>query len=588
MELTLTFAPCYANASMPTSQGSDSSNPNPTDIQRLLTTDSGSALDYFTKLAGHRCVSAIQRQLPLVLPSLREISYYTHQIETVGRVVKDMKGRAILADEVGLGKTIEAGLALREYIAQGLVKRFLILTPASLAQQWREELKVKFRLNCRINSESGGWDKYPFLIASIDTAKSGRNRKEITGQAWDLVIVDEAHKLKNHKSLNWKFVSSITTKFLLLLTATPIQNTLEELYNLVFLIRPGYLKTRKFFKKHFTSQGDAKVPANPQQFRDLLGKVLIRHRREETAVKFTQRKVHLLPVEFSPAEAALYRTLNGFIDSCYFSVSHVEKGLNRLTLMLMERMVTSSPRALAKTIEKILENPFVPYLYAVSLRKVLAETEKVREVSKATQVLDLVTRMVETEGKVIIFTQFRESQEYLAEQLGQRGVTCVKFYGSLNGRQKDEAIVQFATSAQVLVSTDSGAEGRNLQFCKVVINYDLPWNPMKVEQRIGRVHRLGQTRDVEIYNVYYKDSIEEYVVELLTKKIRLFKLIVGELDVILGLTKFKGNLESQIMDVYLTAKNKGELRRKLSEIGEDFQQALKEYEKIKVAQNEIF
>ena len=114
------------------------------------------------------------------------------------------------------------------------------------------------------------------------TAKSGRNRKEITAQAWDLVIVDEAHKLKNHKSLNWKFVSSISTKFLLLLTATPIQNTLEELYNLVFLIRPGYLKTRKFFKKHFTSSGDAKVPANPAQFRELLGKVLIRHRREET------------------------------------------------------------------------------------------------------------------------------------------------------------------------------------------------------------------------------------------------------------------------------------------------------------------
>lgn len=567
--------------------GSD--NPDaPTDIRRLLTTPPGPALDYFVKLAGHRTISAIRRQLPLVLPSLREISYYTHQVETVSRVVKDMKGRAILADEVGLGKTIEAGLSLREYIAQGLVKRFLILTPASLAQQWREELKVKFRLNCRINSESGGWDKYPFLIASIDTAKSGRNRREITAQAWDLVIVDEAHKLKNHKSLNWKFVSSITTKFLLLLTATPIQNTLEELYNLVFLIRPGYLKTRKFFKKHFTSSGDAKVPANPQQFRDLLGKVLIRHRREETAVKFTQRKVHLLPVEFSPAENALYKTLNGFIDSCYFSVSHVEKGLNRLTLMLMERMVTSSPRALAKTIEKILENPFVPYLYAVALRKVLAETEKVRLVSKAAVVLELVQRMAETEGKVIIFTQFRESQEYLAEQLTQRDISCVKFYGSLNGRQKDEAIVQFATRAKVLVSTDSGAEGRNLQFCKVVINYDLPWNPMKVEQRIGRVHRLGQTKDVEIYNVYYKDSIEEYVVELLTKKIRLFKLIVGELDVILGLTKFKGNLESQIMDVYLTAKNKGELRRKLSEIGEDFQQAMKEYEKIKVAQNEIF
>jgi SNF2 family DNA or RNA helicase len=295
--------------------------------------------------------------------------------------------------------------------------------------------------------------------------------------------------------------------------------------------------------------------------------------------------VHLIPVEFSPTEAALYKTLNGFIDSCYFSVSHVERGLNRLTRMLMERMVTSSPRALARTIAKILENPFVPYLYAVALRRVHAEAEKVQGVTKAKVVLDMIAQM---DGKIIIFTQFRESQEYLAEQLKERGISYVKFYGSLNTRQKDEAIVEFATKARVLVSTDSGAEGRNLQFCKRVINYDLPWNPMKVEQRIGRVHRLGQTSDVEVFNVYYKDSIEEYVVELLTKKIRLFKLIVGELDVILGLTKFKGNLESQIMDVYLTAKNKRDLQRKLSEIGKDFQQALQEYEKIKTAQNEIF
>src|SRR5207244_4310511 len=134
----------------------------------------------------------------------------------------------------------------------------------------------------------------------------------------------------------------------------------------------------------------------------------------KSALKSARRQGYLISVECSPPEGALYKTLTGFIDSCYFSVSHVERGLNRLTLMLMERMVTSSPRALAKTIEKILENPFVPYLYAVSLRKVLAETEKVSAVSKASVVLDLVARMVETEGKVIIFTQFRESQEYLA------------------------------------------------------------------------------------------------------------------------------------------------------------------------------
>lgn len=514
-----------------------------------------------------------------------KIFFYPHQVEAVCTLIEEFHGRGLLADEVGLGKTVEAGLIVKEYIHRGLAKRILVLTPASLVLQWREEMTTKFGLQFQTHLDKERWSDAEMLIISIDSAKSKRFAKAFQGRQYDVVIVDEAHKLKNHRSLNWKFVQSLSTKFLLMLTATPIQNSLEELYNLIFLLKPGYLQTRKLFRKQFTVTSNSKIPKNPEKLKDLLKKVVIRHRRVETSIPFTQRNVHLIPVDFSKQELATYQYLNQFIASSYGGLSHFERGINRLTLILLERMVTSSPQALISTLARILVNPALPPGFAEQLAQLSKMAQKIKAVSKARRVLDIVRGLDE---KVIIFTQFRETQEYVARLLDEYKVDNILFYGGLTPRRKDEIIREFAGPVRVLISTDSGAEGRNLQFCRHLVNFDLPWNPMKVEQRIGRVHRLGQQKDVDIYNIFYRDSIEEYVVELLMHKIRLFKLVVGELDIILGLTKQAVDLEDKIMDIVVQSKTKRELKYNFDKLGRQFSRALHDYERVKKAQDTLY
>ncbi|HEX7714171.1 MAG TPA: DEAD/DEAH box helicase, partial [Bacillota bacterium] len=185
---------------------------------------------------------------------------YPHQIETVRKVISQMRGRAILADEVGLGKTIEAGMILKEYLLRGLVKRFLILTPAALCRQWEAELREKFAIPVLIARREYDWNHYDFLLASMDTAKKESHRTEILKGYFDMIIVDEAHKLKSTVTQNFQFVQGIQKKFFLLLTATPLQNDLKELFNLITLLRPGQLGNYRQFKQKFTK--DKRTPQN--------------------------------------------------------------------------------------------------------------------------------------------------------------------------------------------------------------------------------------------------------------------------------------------------------------------------------------
>ncbi|MBI3893946.1 MAG: ATP-dependent helicase, partial [Candidatus Wallbacteria bacterium] len=353
----------------------------------------------------------------------------------------------------------------------------------------------------------------------------------------------------------------------------------------IFLLKPGFLQTRKLFRKQFTITSNSKLPKNPEKLRELLGKVVIRHRRSETSIPFTQRNVHLIPVDFGKQELLTYTYLNQFISSSYGSVSHFEKGINRLTLILLERMVTSSPHALISTLERILVNPSLPPGFAEQLATLKKMALKIKTVAKVKKAIDIVTGV---KDKIILFTQFRETQEHLKRVMDERGIDNILFYGGLTPRQKDEIIHKFSKDVRVLISTDSGAEGRNLQFCRNLINFDLPWNPMKVEQRIGRVHRLGQQRDVDIFNIFYRDSIEEYVVELLMHKIRLFKLVVGELDIILGLTKQSIDLEEKIMDIVVASKSKREMKYNFEKLGRHFSRALRDYDRVKKAQDALY
>src|SRR2546426_3536975 len=220
----------------------------------------------------------------LCLPLIRGARHYDYQVDTALKVLREMRGRAILADEVGLGKTIEAGIVLKELVVRGLARKVLILTPASLVVQWQEEMTMKFGLDFEIMDEFEDWARHDLVISSIDTAKRDVHREEIERLSYDVVIVDEAHRLKNRATKNWRLVASARQKYILLLTATPVQNDLDELFNVVTLLRPGQLSSYGGFRERFLRRGDRRTPTNPRELRRLLKEVMIRNRRGSVLV----------------------------------------------------------------------------------------------------------------------------------------------------------------------------------------------------------------------------------------------------------------------------------------------------------------
>lgn len=248
-----------------------------------------------------------------VLSYLPHMEFLDHQIETAKTVMEEMNGRAILADEVGLGKTIEAGLILKEYMIRGLVKNALLLVPASLINQWIKELQEKFYIPAISYRKNYEWDAYPIYVTSLDLAKRKPHRDNILKLDFDMVIVDEAHKLKNHKTLNYQFVRSLKKKYCLLLTATPIQNNLIELFNLVSILKPGYLGSyESFTKKYGKLRGEQ---LQDTYLRKLVQKVMVRNRRKDTILNDVKRNVHSVWIQFTEEEQRVYDELNDFLQS---------------------------------------------------------------------------------------------------------------------------------------------------------------------------------------------------------------------------------------------------------------------------------
>lgn len=484
---------------------------------------------------------------------------YPHQLETARRVIEEFGGRAILADEVGLGKTVEAGLILREYILRGQVERALILCPASLVWQWYHELREKFLISALLQRTEYDWERTDIIIASIDTAKRRPHADIIHSQEYDMLIVDEAHRLKNERTENYRFASKIRKTFCLMLTATPVQNDLQELYNLVHLTVPGLLGSPSSFRTRFML--DKRTPLDPDGLRRLLRRVLIRNRRGPDTVQLTARRVESVHCRLMPAERELYDELVN-LSRCG-AVGDGDGPLSALSLITLQREACSSAHALLFTLQGILERSSDPEVRA-RLERIAEKARAVNEHAKVYAVLDLLERIAD---RVIIFTEYRATQQYLLEVLQQRGITALGFDGSLSASRKEWTKELFRRYAQVLVSTESGGEGLNFQFCAHMINYDLPWNPMKVEQRIGRIHRLGQTRDVYVYNLVTADTIEEYIVRLLYEKIRLFELAVGELDEILSAASLAPpDLERELAEILSTSRSPGEMSARLEEL----------------------
>ncbi|MEQ2526160.1 SNF2-related protein [Bacillaceae bacterium CLA-AA-H227] len=498
-------------------------------------------------------------QAPKHLPNLTPLP---HQIEVAKQVIENMNGKAILADEVGLGKTIEAGLILKEYMIRGLVKKVLILVPASLVSQWASELTSKFYIPAVAQKKSYVWEQCDVVVSSIDTAKRNPHRDIIFGLDYDLIIIDEAHKLKNNKTKNYEFVQSLKKKFCLLLTATPIQNRISEIFNLVSLLKPGHLGNETVFYEKY--KRDSRSLNDDQHLKELVNKVMIRNRRADTGIEWTERHVETIPIQFSAGEKALYdavselRSEDNWMATSAFSV------------MTLQREACSSREAVFVTLKNMLnkkEDPS-PYFQA-QIESLIEKVQAVQMNSKAEKALELIKKI---DDKVIIFTEYRATQLYLQWFLKQNGITSVPFRGGFKRGKKDWMRELFQKHAQVLIATEAGGEGINLQFCHHIINFDLPWNPMRLEQRIGRVHRLGQEQDVHIYNFATKDTVEEHVLKLLHEKIALFEKVIGDLDDILTKLEF-GNFEDYLVDIFGHSTSEGEMRIKMDNLNSMIQLA---------------
>jgi len=519
---------------------------------------------------------------------LEEISveHYEHQIDAALRALRDMRGRALLADEVGLGKTIEAGIIMKELIERGLVRTVLVLTPASLTEQWREELSDKFGEAFTImntpddwravqDAERGRW------LTSLDRAKLKQHSEQILAREYDLLIVDEAHKLKNRSTLAWKFVNQIRKRYVLMLTATPVQNDLLELYSLITILSPGQLGTVRAFRRHFLDNTDKRLPKNAPALRGLLNDVMIRNRRSKVNVAFPRRRAAIYHLTLSEAEWQLYADVTDYIRR---SIRHADNDKYlRLTLTILQRELSSSPQAVAATLRKMVDDRAYGDASRAEMRDFLALADSIPVGRKLHAVHEILQKFP---GKFLIFTEYRQTLHTIVNQLQEWGINAVGFHGGLSITQKEAAVAAFRAHEEevgmrVLVGTESGAEGRNLQFCHQLINYDLPWNPMRVEQRIGRLHRLGQTQEVTIFNLSCNETIEAHVIDLLARKIRMFELVIGELDLILGNIEGAKSFEDLLRHAWESSGSDAELKEHIEEMGDILDQARSTYEHIR-------
>ena len=501
----------------------------------------------------------------LISPPRLGFTPYQHQLQAAEAVLRRMRGRGILADEVGLGKTIEAGIVLSELYMRALARRTLVLLPAGLVGQWSEELRQKFQLPFVVYG-TAAWEREgdplaaPIVLASIASARRSPLRERLAEISWDLVVVDEAHRLKNPRSASASLVKALRTRYMLLLTATPVENRLDDLYQLVNLVRPGHLGTPATFKARHKPEAGGGV-AHLSDLQRAMRDVMVRHRRSEVALMLPRRIAETLLVAPSAAEAELYRAVSD-------EVRRQAQGASTATIFTLrqiQRLAGSTPQALAGGLARMGWSG-------------LAEQARAVTASEKARALWLHLRQRLSAGeKVVVFTAFRDTLAYLAAQAKREGLLAAVYHGGLSRREKDLAIASFEGDRDLLLTTEAAGEGRNLQFCHVMVNYDLPWNPMQIEQRLGRIHRIGQTEDVRLTNLVSRGTLEERILGVLEAKINLFELVVGELDMILGRIEDDLDLESMIFASYLESRSDDEFARRLEQIGDGLAEARQAY-----------
>ncbi|HEY3860514.1 MAG TPA: SNF2-related protein [Verrucomicrobiae bacterium] len=456
-----------------------------------------------------------------------QVERLDYQIRTALRALGPLRGRALLSDEVGLGKTIEAGLVIKELLTRGMVKKFLVLTVPSLVDQWEEELAAKFNLAAATTNHPGAraepqkfWSENAGIVASLHTVKQPAQLEIARQIKWDILVVDEAHYLRNRESQAWQAVNALPRQFLLLLTATPMQNSLEELYNLVTLLQPGQLPSPKEFRARFLDPKRPRQPREPEELRRLLSQVMIRNTRANAGIKLPPRRAETVLFEPDENERAFWTKWETEFRE---QLSQLNASQATLWGRLLLQAAGSSPAAWKTVLEKF-----------PAAKAARAWREELPPAASWRRKCELIPPLTRIEGGAVIFTQFLETQAALAEFLRGAGVETFVINGSTPVPERQPMTEEFRRRGGALLLTHSGTEGRNLQFSRHLVNFDLPWNPMEIEQRIGRLHRLGQQHPVRIYNFVQAGTLQEHLLQILQEKLNLFELVVGETGLVLG------------------------------------------------------
>ncbi len=527
-----------------------------------------------------------------------------HQLYALNRAVAGKNIRYLLADEVGLGKTIEAGLIIKELKARGLIKRVLIICPKGLVTQWRLEMEDKFREKFnivlpedydtirRLYGAANIYEAFDQVISPMDSIKPLEKRAgwdeekirrynderiyAIVNSGWDLIIIDEAHRVAGSSGevARYKMAGLLAkaSPYLLLLSATPHSGKTEPFLRLLRLLdEQAFPDYRAIVKEQVAPYV---IRTEKREAVDYEGRRLFKERKTRVVeIKWSER--HSLQKE-------LYRLVTRYVAHGYNKALKEKKYYIGFLMVLMQRLVSSSTAAIRDSIERrmaVLKNQEAKMsqlsledladvdaetvledllaVAALDLKSELKELEHILSVArqaerqfpdaKAEHLLDLLDRLYAEEPgrKVIIFTEFVATQVFLQDFLQRRGYACSVLNGSMSIEDRNAVLREFKTKTDLLISTDAGGEGLNLQFANVVINYDLPWNPMKIEQRIGRVDRIGQTRDVSVFNYVLEDTVEKRVREVLETKL---SVIFEQM----GIDKMQDVLDNELAEIDFT------------------------------------
>jgi len=454
---------------------------------------------------------------------------------------------ALVADDVGLGKTITAGLIISELIARGKVERILVLAPKILLPQWKEELETKFKIPTATGSgpEANGY-LHVAEGAFVTTYDSARARLDsMAKHGFDMIVMDEAHKLRNLFGPNGppklalaveEALTARAFRYVLMLTATPIQNRLWDMYSLVHLLcrakgHQNPLGSAEAFTRKYIADGKSSArrlrPGRKDEFRRHLSQYIVRARRQDCGLHFPTRRV--LPRKTRPTseEDELLELVRGLIQE-----------LNPLVQSSVAQALMSSPAALAAQLRNMADRGSISQHLAQQAEEIAGVVHHSSKLSALLELVDELRSERPGDWRVVVFTGRKATQEYIGTALGEvlqgAGVGYIRGGRAAENERAIQAYRADPPTCHVLVSTDAGAEGVNLQAGNVLVNFDLPWNPMVLEQRIGRVQRLGTEHQyVIVYNLVLAGSIEEHVVARLSEKLLAVSDTLGDIEGIL-------------------------------------------------------